>query len=134
MKQSTDSELQSQSPETNISTLPTEPTHNDDDVDGLPMNNDESTPAIHEDDVDGEPLDDVDGIPMDSEDIDGVPMEEDVDGEPLEEDIDGEPLHEEKEDKQVDLNDIFAQYNKKTTSIIHFHKASCYVYSLVLCV
>ncbi|KAI7860901.1 hypothetical protein BDC45DRAFT_493073 [Circinella umbellata] len=108
MKKSTDSELQSQSPETNISTLPTEPTHNDDDVDGLPMNNNESTPAIHEDDVDGEPLDDVDGIPMDSEDIDGVPMEEDVDGELLEEDIDGEPLHEENEDKQVDLNDIFA--------------------------
>jgi U2-associated protein SR140 len=37
--------------------------------------------------------DDVDGMPMEDEDVDGEPMDEDVDGEPME-DIDGEPMEE----------------------------------------
>jgi len=58
--------------------------------------------AGQSEDVDGVPLededDDVDGVPLEDDDVDGVPLEDDgVDGVPLEgedEDVDGVPLEE----------------------------------------
>ncbi|KAG0706159.1 hypothetical protein DFH29DRAFT_846703 [Suillus ampliporus] len=40
----------------------------DDDVDGVPLDHSEDP------DVDGEPMEDLDGLPMDTDDVDGVPL------------------------------------------------------------
>ena len=60
------------------------------DLDGKPI-----------DDLDGEPVDDIDGEPVDelmgkptgeTEDLDGVQVDDDLDGEPVDDDLDGEPV------------------------------------------
>ena len=53
-------------------------------IDGIP---------IEDDDIDGVPIDDIDGVPIDNESIDGVPIDDidDIDGIPLD-DIDGVPI------------------------------------------
>jgi len=57
----------------------------DDDIDGVPIDDDDDN-----DDIDGVPIDkpkadeeDIDGVPMDDEDIDGVPIDDDIDGMPI---------------------------------------------------